>query len=129
MHGMTARDKQNQKDILLTKMRLANFDWNTCKARAYLEGLFEKVNGACLLSLAKVVSEQLGISLDREATRRKSVLYKWFDDNLPMIQDFISTSIVIEMKTGSLLGTDSAVARLSSIRKNGSTETPGTQVS
>lgn len=112
----SATDKQNRKDAAMTRDRLANFDWNTCQARMVLERLFERMNGASMLSLAQVVSEKLGISLDREATRRKSVLYKWFDENLTVIEDFLSNSVVVEKVSGGILGSDRAKARFTKLR-------------
>lgn len=112
---------QNRKDLHMTRKRLANFDWNRCAARYFLSGLFgERIDGANLLSLAQVISEELRIYLDREATRRKTVLYKWFDENLDRIQPFVLSSVVIETRSGTLIGAaepralfDKAQARLS----------------
>jgi hypothetical protein len=40
-----------------------------------------------LLSVAEVLGAQLGITVDREAKRRKEVLIKWFDENWERIKE------------------------------------------
>ena len=96
---------QNCKDHLLTKARIVNFDWSKCQARGFLVSIFgEYINGSGLLRLAQVISEELRIYLDREATRRKTVLYKWFDENLDLIEPFVRSCIVIETRSGRLVG-------------------------
>ena len=106
-----ATTRQNLKDHWLTQNRLANFDWCNCQARRFLDSVFERMNGTVMLSLAQVISKKLGISLDREATRRKAVLYKWYEENLRRIEDFIVTSVVVETETGRLIGAPHAISR------------------
>lgn len=89
------RDSHLDYDLLKSKKALGNFDEGMQKNRmaeiikaTQFSGTMIKQNE--LLSIAHCVSEKTSVKLDREATRRKSVLLKWFDDNwdqiLPTLQ-------------------------------------------
>jgi hypothetical protein len=58
--------------------------WRKVTSR-YGDGL----NHAELLSVAEVVAYNLNVPLDREAKRRKSLLIKWFEDNMNEIEPFL----------------------------------------
>ncbi|OHT04139.1 hypothetical protein TRFO_06457 [Tritrichomonas foetus] len=61
-----------------------------------------------LLSLALIASKHLGISLDREASRRKIVLLKWFDENIDVIEPFLKNNVVILNDKGNKVGSYSS---------------------
>jgi hypothetical protein len=104
---------QNQKDRLLTEMRLRNFDPENCPAASLLTQLFgSAINATDLVSLAETCSYYLDIYLDREAKRRKSVLLKWFDENLQRIGPFLREHVVVENRSQELLGSGDAVEKL-----------------
>jgi hypothetical protein len=90
------KTSQNQKEELINLDRLKNFNPDTCAAKMLLTELYGPINGQDLLSLAKVCSHYLNIYLDREASRRKVVLMKWFDENIMDIEPFLRRHIVIE---------------------------------
>jgi hypothetical protein len=101
---------QNQKDRLLTQYRLRDFDPDHCRAKPLLTRLFgENINGTDLTSLAETCSHCLDIYLDREARRRKSVLWKWFDENLAVIAPFLRDRVVVETRGHQLIGSAAAV--------------------
>jgi hypothetical protein len=91
-----AKSGQNQKEELINIDRLKSFSQEHCAAKRLLTELYGPINGHDLLSLAKVCSHYLSIYLDREASRRKVVLMKWFDENLMDIKPFLRHHIVIE---------------------------------
>jgi hypothetical protein len=109
----TKATTQNLKDRILTEMRLKDFDPEHCPAATLLTRLFgTTINATDLVRLAETCAFCLDIYLDREARRRKSVLLKWFDENLQAIGPFLSEHIVVENKSQELLGSGQAVERL-----------------
>lgn len=89
------RDLHLGYDLVKGTEALGNFDEGMQKKRmaeiikvTQFSGTRIKQNE--LLSIAQIISEKTSVKLDREATRRKSVLLKWFDDNwdqiLPTLQ-------------------------------------------
>ena len=100
---MDASPASNQAVLenLMVKIRLRDFDPENCPAVEMLQTKFGSLpNRHQLLALAQVIKEKLGIALDREATRRKNVLIKWYDENLEVIKPFIFEHIqVIEVRS------------------------------
>lgn len=91
--------KQLEVERMLVEQRLKGFNIYESEGFRFITSHFEgEPNRKELLTLARVCAKHLGIALDREATRRKGVLYKWFDENLPVIQNFIKNHITIEYK-------------------------------
>jgi hypothetical protein len=108
---------QNQKDKLLTHYRLRDFDPDQCPAKILLTELFgENINGIDLASLAETCAFCLDLYLDREARRRKSVLWKWFDENMAVIDPFLRNRVVIETRKKDLIGAETPVQAMQSIR-------------
>ena len=88
--------RQIEREHILIKQRLENFDPVNCEASRYLinkfGGLFDQKQ---LKKIALTLSYALNIPLDREATRRKAVMIKWFDENLDTIKPFLDNNMVI----------------------------------
>jgi hypothetical protein len=62
--------------------RVGGYDWKNTKVWLYLTMLFgTDVNHQELLSIAQVAANWTNIRLDRDATRRKIVMVKWFEEN------------------------------------------------
>lgn len=88
---------QLQMERILIEKRMENFDYHECAAMIYLSSKFTRLPSRIeLVSLAKVCSKHTGIYLDREAYRRKTVLIKWFDENLKALMNFIDNHIQVE---------------------------------
>jgi hypothetical protein len=101
------KSHQNDFEKLRNSQRLVGFDEKSSVAYSFLHDRFwPKPSRHELLSLAQVVSEHLHILLDREAFRRKRVLFKWYDENWGMVEPFIRQNIVILDKTGAAIGGD-----------------------
>jgi len=101
---------QNHKDRVLTDLRLRDFDATRCPAMLLLSELFGKsLNAKDLESLAETCATHLCLYLDREAKRRKSVLLKWFDENLQVLEPFLRAHVVVETKCQDLLGSRTAL--------------------
>lgn len=63
--------------------RIRNFDYE--KSNAWMELArrgWDQLSQAELLSIAQIFGKKFTIPIDREAKRRKSVLVKWFEENL-----------------------------------------------
>ena len=104
---------QNQKDRFLTQQRLLGFDSTRCQARVVLNEIFgDSLTGAKMLTLAEICCFKLNLYLDREARRRKSVLLKWFEENLAVIKEFLTNHIVIATEENQLLGNPRTIAKL-----------------
>ena len=67
--------------------RIRNFEYERSEAWAELRRRgWDQLSQAELLSIAQLLGKKLGIELDREAKRRKSILVKWFDENLTALR-------------------------------------------
>lgn len=67
--------------------RIRNFDYERSDAWTELKRRgWDQLSQAELLSIAQILGKKLGIELDREAKRRKSILVKWFDENLTVLR-------------------------------------------
>ena len=84
------KNNQNDFERLHNRQRMAGFDEKTSRAYTFLCKRFgPKMSQQEMLSLAQVVTDTLDIPLDREASRRKKVLIKWFDENYDVISKHI----------------------------------------
>ena len=90
----TPSERQCKKEKILNSIRMANWDMRNSNAFKYLN---EKLGGDTSLYncrvLAQVIQAYTGIQLDREASRRKTVCIKWFDENLDVVKDFIDNHV------------------------------------
>lgn len=69
---------------------LRGFDQKSSPAWQEITTLYgPDVKHTTLCLLAKILSSQIGVSLDRDSKRRKSVLVKWYHDNWALIQPLI----------------------------------------
>lgn len=67
--------------------RIRNFEYERSEAWAELRRRgWDQLSQSELLSIAQILGKKLGIELDREAKRRKSILVKWFDENLTALR-------------------------------------------
>lgn len=74
--------------------RLGSFDPKSSNAWKELSSLFGlEVKQTFLIEVAKKLSSQLNLPLDREAKRRKSVLIKWFEENWDHVSSHLSQFI------------------------------------
>ena len=51
-----------------------------------------------LVNVAQLLASQASIKLDRDAKRRKNVLYKWFEENWEKIAPFIDNVVLQEVQ-------------------------------
>ena len=87
---------QGALENFMVQIRLKDFDAENNSAVKVLKNKFGEVpNQNQLYSLAKVLGEKLDIPVDREASRRKKVLIKWFDENIEKIQPFLEKNIKV----------------------------------
>lgn len=108
--GKSRRSKknhQNEYEKVRNMERMEGFDEKNSYAYAKLCEMYgPKPSQHELLSLAQVISENMNISLDREAFRRKRVLIKWFDENFTQIEPFWKKHIVVIDENGCTIGND-----------------------
>lgn len=98
---------QNIYEKIRNEERLRGFNEKGSVAYQELCDLFgPKPSQQELLSLAQVVSEHLNILLDREATRRKKVLIKWYDEHYHLVSPFLKSKILITNQQGQPIGHD-----------------------
>lgn len=89
--------KQGQsEEVRRVQNRINGFHWKNSQAWAVLSCLYgDRTTQAELVEIARLVSQKAGITLDRDAQRRKIVIIKWFEENLPIVQPLLP-SIVLE---------------------------------
>lgn len=99
---------QAEFEAKFVQEKLADFEPTNCDAWIKLTGRFgPKISQEELLSLAEVVSHQLGIELFREYKRRKNMLIKWFDEHVDEVWPYIEKHIIITDVNGNRIdGTD-----------------------
>lgn len=78
---------RREKERLQT--RLQGFDYKKSYVYQQIYQQFGVITFSELTSIATLVSKTIHISLDRDAKRRKIVLYKWFDEHWNQIQPYI----------------------------------------
>ncbi|KAK8864939.1 hypothetical protein M9Y10_010466 [Tritrichomonas musculus] len=104
MQNRRERSKQDKYEADFVAKKLADFNYKDSKAWQKLSAKFgEKINLNEALSLAEIVSYHLDIQLYREYRRRKSMLIKWFDENLELIWPFIEQKITVCNSVGKIL--------------------------
>jgi hypothetical protein len=70
------------QDRKCVEARIRGFDHRRCAAYREFRGRgWDAMTMRELVSIGFVLSEQSGIPMDREATRRRAVLFKWFDEH------------------------------------------------
>lgn len=78
-------------EVERVESRLSGFNYKLSAAWSKISELFtSEVKQVDLRRIAEHISNKLGICLDRDAKRRKSVLLKWFDENWAQIKDILS---------------------------------------
>lgn len=93
------QNSQAREEMRFVKKKLDGFNPSNCDAWKLLTNRFgPKISQEQLLSLAIVLSRHLNINLYREYKRRKSMLIKWYNENLIKIWPFIVNQIVITDK-------------------------------
>ena len=92
---MSASLRQCQKEKELNRIRLLGWSLEYSPANNYLTARFPKFNKNILEDLAKVVSIQLQIPLDREAQRNKTICIKWFDEHFSLIKPFLESCLCV----------------------------------
>lgn len=60
----------------------------------YIYEHFGKLNQKNLIQIATILSALINVKIPRDAKRRKLLLYKWFDDNWPLIQKHIGNIVI-----------------------------------
>jgi hypothetical protein len=106
------RSHQNDFEKIRNSQRLVGFDEKSSVACSFLSERFgAKMSRHELLSLAQIISEHLHILLDREAFRRKRVLFKWYDENWAIVEPFIRRNIVVLDDAGISVGGDPRIGR------------------
>ena len=92
----TPSERQCSKEKILNEIRMRGWNMKESKGFKYLTSI---LNGNVSLHncrvLAQTVEAYMGLQLDREAFRRKSVCVKWFDENYELIRPFVDKHIVI----------------------------------
>jgi hypothetical protein len=82
-HEETGCALQTSQERQKIDQRIANFAYEKSAAWQEISARhWDSLRQSELLSIAQVLGNKLGIEVDREAKRRKSVLVKWFDENL-----------------------------------------------
>ena len=92
---MTLPKTQCEKEKILNQMRLVGWSPDLSPSKQLLTQLYGKYNRTFLQALAKLIQEECQLYLDREAQRRKDVLYKWFDENLSVIEPYLKNHLCV----------------------------------
>ena len=85
--------------------RLRYFDSNESPAFKKISNLFH--SGIVRLELkriAEILSENLGLTLDRDAKRDKRVLIKWFDENWSVLSKEIDKITIYDSEFNAISG-------------------------
>lgn len=123
------KNNQNDFERLHNRQRMAGFDEKTSRAYTFLCKRFgPKMSQQELLSLAQVVTDTLDIPLDREASRRKKVLIKWFDENFASIEHFLENNVMVSDEQGRPIGGDPRVKAKYGPDKRAQSDIPQTGV-
>jgi hypothetical protein len=78
-------------------MQLKGFRYKSSRAWRELSLRFgTDLTAIELLSIAEVVAFNLSLTVDRKAKRKKSLLVKWFDDNLKEVIPFLNHMRLID---------------------------------
>jgi hypothetical protein len=86
--GLNGADKTPEKSRIAT--RLDGFNPKDNDVWRAITGKFgATLKQPELLSIARILSANANIKLDRDAKRRKSVLVKWFEENWSSISPFL----------------------------------------
>lgn len=94
---------QYQKDKVRKAKILESFDFKNCRGKKEMEKLFgPKINQPKLKSLAKVAAMHLNIELDRDSQRYKTIMWKWYDDNIDQLIPFFTNNVEIVTSQDSL---------------------------
>ena len=95
---------QNRKDIELSRLEVAGFDWRTCEAFRLLCEFFgnNKIRTEEIRPVAQVCADQYDIPFPREPQRRKPNLLKWCNDNIVVLEQLLGR-IRIEYNTGDVI--------------------------
>lgn len=89
--AMRQRERQTLED------RMKNFDYKSSMAwKEIVIRYGADLTHGELRCVAEVIADNLAISLDREAKRRKNVLIKWFQENLEQIGPFLNKIKLID---------------------------------
>ena len=79
----------------IRKKREHNDAWSCLAWTKLRERFGQKISQEELLSLARVVSNELEIDLSREYKRRKELLIIWFNENFDRVWPFIEHNIIV----------------------------------
>jgi len=105
--------QQNAQGKALTAARLRGFVGSESAAWGFIKSFFgPHVTTEQLRRIAEICEHHLDLHLDREALRLRSVLVKWFAENLEAIQPFVESHMHVRCVDGSLIGMPSVVERV-----------------
>jgi hypothetical protein len=79
---------------------LDRFDERDSHAAKRLIARFDALNRQRLVTLGRVLSEQLRIRLPRECQRRSKGMFWWFDQHWPAIQPTFDNYVVVTLEDG-----------------------------
>ena len=104
LRGTHRRSLQAEYEWNFINQKRQGFDVQKCRAWAKLTERFgPRISQEELLSLALVVSNELGMDLSREYKRRKELLIKWFDERLDRVWGFVENRLVISDRQGHVI--------------------------
>lgn len=87
------------------KKRKEIFNYKTCDAYALLTEKFgANIKHQELIMIASKAAKMYNLKVDRDAKRRKDLLFKWFQEHLKTIEPMLKTTLVFD-KNGSILNT------------------------
>lgn len=96
-HSVTYLSRSKKRHISegeIARRLLGNFTYLTSRSYHFFESVFPSPpNRNALIAIGQVASVLLGIKLERAYTRKKSLMYKWFDmhlDKVEKIFDYVS---------------------------------------
>jgi hypothetical protein len=80
----------SSEEIQRIRRRLNGFNWKESQAWRHLSFQFgPTLTQGELVSIAELIAPHAGVTLDRDARRRKMVMLKWFGEHWTMIQPLL----------------------------------------
>jgi hypothetical protein len=94
------RKRKKEDDLKEAEVRLEGFDVGSSAIwTAIVKQYGSRVSHNELVAIAQMVASYAGLTLDRGARRRKTVLLKWFDENAAAIMPVLPR-VVLEPTHG-----------------------------
>ena len=92
--------KKGQKELNRIEKKLGDFDWLNSEEKSYFDVHFSycTCKHTILLSLAIILSNQIGSKLTRDEKRSKRALLKWYHDRWTTVLPYLNGTYILDDK-------------------------------